>query len=281
MMKNIGWKLAAVASLSLGLLAAPAAYAGKGGSAGLIRSAIQSGSVDAITAELERAESLMCEECVGLVTNLLEDDRYAVREVAAWWFARRPALRDMLVTQMVDELATGTTIQVRNAADFLGRTVTYKALPTLRAAIHRADVGPEGKLAMVRAIKFMAHRDGNPVLVAAMADASPAVRAAAVSAWRDVRGQQSAAPVVGSLADADASVRAEAATVVGAMGELTARVQLEALVVGDADPVVRRNAAWALGKLGQAASRPALTTAAADKSGLVRMVARAALASLK
>lgn len=43
----------------------------------------------------------------------------------------------------------------------------------------------------------------------------------------------------------------------------------------------RRNAAWALGKVGTAASRDALTTATADKSGLVRMVARASLASLK
>ena len=57
--------------------------------------------------------------------------------------------------------------------------------------------------------------------------------------------------------------------------------QLEALVIGDADPIVRRNAAWALGKLGQTSSRQALTSASTDKSGLVRMTARAALASIK
>ena len=184
-MKNIGTKIAAVAFV---LFAASPAFAGKGGSAGLIRTAIQSGSVDAITAEIERAESLMCEECVGLVTNLLEDSRYEVREVAAWWFAKRPVLRDMLVVQLTEELATGTTIEARNAADFLGRTRTYKALPTLRAAIHR-EVGAEAKLAMVRAVKNMGHKDGSPVLVTAMSDASAPVRAAAVSAWRDLRGQ--------------------------------------------------------------------------------------------
>lgn len=275
-MKNIGTKIAAVAFV---LFAASPAFAGKGGSAGLIRSAIQSGSVDAITAEIERAESLMCEECVGLVTNLLEDSRYEVREVAAWWFAKRPALRDIMAAQFVDELATGNTIKTRNAADFLGRTKYYKSLPTLRAAISR-DIGVEAKVAMVRAVKFMAHKDGSPVLVTAMTDGNATVRAAAVTAWRDIRGQQSAAAVVGLLADSDATVRAEAATVVGALRETSARTQLEAIVVGDADAIARRNAAWALGKVGTAASRDALTRATADESGLVRMVARASLAKL-
>lgn len=276
-MKNIGTKIAAVAFV---LFAASPAFAGKGGSAGLIRSAIQSGSVDAITAEIERAESLICSECVPLVTNLLEDDRYEVREVAAWWFAKRPALRDIMAAQFTDELATGNTIKTRNAADFLGRTKTYKSLPTLRAAISR-DVGAEAKVAMVRAVKFMAHKDGNPVLVTAMSDGNATVRAAAVNAWRDIRGQKTAAAVVGLLGDSDATVRAEAATVVGAMGETSGRAQLELLVVSDADPIVRRNAAWALGKVGTSASRAALTTASADESGLVRMVARVSLASVK
>lgn len=279
-MKNIITKLAAVATISLGFLAAPA-EAGKGGSAGLIRSAIQSGSVDAIAAELERTESLMCSECVTLVTNLLESDKYEVREVAAWWFARRPSLRNMLAEQFVGELADGNTIQVRNAADFLGRTRTYTALPTLRAAINRTDVGAEGKLAMVRAVAFMGHKDGTPVLTSAMADADATVRAAAVEGWREIRGQVTATPVIGLLADESPLVRAAAAQVVGAMGELAARPTLETLVVIDADPLVRRNAAFALGKLGQAASRDALTTATNDSSGLVRRYASAALATLK
>jgi len=277
-MKNIGTKLAAVAFLAF--IASPA-YAGKGGSADKIRDAINSHSVDAITAEVERAESLTCSECVQMVTNLLEDDRYAVREVAAWWFAKRPALKDMIAVTMVDDLANGSTIKVRNAADFLGRTVTYTALPTLRAAIHRDNVGPEGKLAMVRAVSYMGHLGGNEVLVTAMADRDAGVRAAAATAWRDILGQTSAAPVVGLLTDADANVRAAAATTVGGMGHVAAAAQLEQLVVSDPDPIVRRNAAWALGKLQQSSSRVALATASTDKSGLVRMTAKAALASIK
>lgn len=276
-MNNIGTKLAAVAFV---LVAAAPAYAGKGGSAGLIRSAINSGSSDAIIAEVERAESLMCTECVDLVAGLLDDNRYEVREVAAWWLAKRPSLMNAFATQFVIELATGDTIQVRNAADFLGATRMYTALPTLREAIKR-DVGVEGKVAMVRAAGVLGNQGSIPVLTTAMGDTHAAVRAEAVRQWREILGQTKAGPVVGMLADADATVRAEAATIVGAMAETAGRAQLEALVVGDASPIVRRNAAWALGKLGQAASRAALTTATTDESGLVRLVAKAALATLK
>src|SRR5690606_38782258 len=160
-MKNIGTQLAAVA-LVLATAVGPA-YAGKGGSAGLIRSAIQSGSVDAIIAEIERAESLMCGECVDLVAGLLDDERYEVREGAAWWFAKRPALKDAMAQQFVVELASGDTIQTRNAADFLGRTKTYTALPALRVAIGR-QLGAEAKVAIVRAVELMGHKDGVPVL---------------------------------------------------------------------------------------------------------------------
>ncbi len=277
-MKNISTKLAAVAFV---LLAAGPALAGQGGSASLIRSAVQSGSVDAIIAEVERAESLKCSECVQLVTNMLEDDRYEVREVAGWWFARRANLRDMMIPDFIADLQTGTTVQVRNAADFLGATVSYTALPALRAAITRTDVGVDGKVAMVRAVKELGHKDGNPVLVSAMADASPVVRAAAVTAWRDIRGQVSAAPVAALLTDADAKVRAEAATVVGAMTHTASAATLEVMLLSDRDLYVRRNAAWALGKLGQSSSRPALTVAATDASGLVRGYAKAALATLR
>jgi HEAT repeat protein len=276
-MKNIAIKIAAAGLLAL----APAsALAGKGGSAAAIQAAVASTSTDAIIAEVERAESLICDECIQTITGLTEDPRFAVREVAAWWFARRPALRDMLVTQFAGDLPHGDTIKVRNAADLLGRTRTFTALPQLRAAIHRTDLGPEARLAVVRAAGFMAHTGGNEVLTTAMADTDPGVRAAAVTAWRDMLDQKSAQPVIALLGDRDANVRAQAAGVVGGMTEQGARGLLEAMVVGDPDPVVRRNAAWALGQLGNVGSRTALLRATSDKSGLVRGVAKAALAQL-
>lgn len=275
-MKNI-IKLAAVGLLAL---TPSAAFAGHGGSAEAIQAAVASGSTDAIAAELERTESLICPDCIPLVTNLTEDSRYAVREVAAWWFGRRPALRDMLVDGFVADLPHGDTTKVRNAADFLGRTRTLSAIAPLRAAIHRTDLGVEARLAVVRAIGYMGHTASNDVLVTAMGDSDASVRGAAVIAWRDMLGQQTAQPVVPMLADRDAFVRAQAATVVGGMGEQSGRAALEALVVNDLEPTVRRNAAWALGQLGNAASRAALIQATSDKSGLVSGVAKASLAKL-
>ena len=279
-MKNIALKVAAVGLLGLASLAPSTAFAGKGGSAAAIQAAVASRSTDAIVAEIERAESLICEECIQTITGLTEDSRFAVREVAAWWFARRPALKEMLASQFVAELPTGTTIQVRNAADFLGRTRTFAALPQLRTAIHRTDLGVEARLALVRAVGFMAHTSGNEVLTTAMADSDASVRAAAVVAWRDMLDQSSAQPVVALLGDSDANVRAQAAGVMGGMREQAGCAALEGLVVGDPDSVVRRNAAWALGQLGNASSAAALRRASTDASGLVRGVARAALGQL-
>jgi HEAT repeat protein len=276
-MKNISMKIAAVA---FAVLLPAVAFAGKGGSNAKLAAAVSSGSVDAIIAEAERMESLLCEECIQTMTNLTEDARYAVREVAAWWFARRPALKDMLASTFLDDLPRGDTTKVRNAADFLGATKTYTALPQLRATIHRSDLGVEARLALVRAAGTLAHTGGNEVLTTAMTDSDASVRAAAVSAWRDVLDQQNAQPVVALLGDSDANVRAQTATVVGAMHEQSGREALERLVVGDADSSVRRNAAWALGQLGNAASRAALVLASGDKSGLVRGVAKASLALL-
>jgi HEAT repeat protein len=276
-MKNIAIQLAAVGLLAL---TPSAALAGRGGSSEAIQAAIASGSSDAIAAELERTESLICDACIPLVTALTEDSRASVREVAAWWFGRRPALRDMLVDGFIADLPHGDTTKVRNAADFLGRTRTLSAIAPLRAAIHRGDVGVEGRLAVVRAIGAMGHPSSNDVVAAALADPDASVRAAAVTAWRGMFGQRTALPVVPLLGDLDASVRAQAAAVVGAMGEQAGRAALEAMVVGDLDPAVRRNAAWALGQLGNAASRAVLIQAASDRSGLVSGVARASLAKL-
>jgi HEAT repeat protein len=276
-MKNIRIKFAAVA---LVLCAAMPAYAGVGGSAEKIRSAVASGSVDAIVAEVERAEGLACDACVQIVTNLTEDSRYQVREVAAWWFAKRPAMKKMLADQFDGELLTGGTLKVRNAADFLGATMTYTALPNLRAAIRR-DVSADAKVAIVRALQVLGHNTANDALTFAMADRDAGVRAAAARAWREIYDQADAGPVVGLLADADADVRGEAATVIGGMKAAAGRAALEALVVSDPSPIVRRNAAWALGKLGQAASRDALLKASTDASSLVRLTAKAALAQVR
>ncbi len=276
-MKNL-IKLAAVAAL---VTAASPALAGKGGGAAQIKDAIASHSQDAILAEVERSESLICGECVTLITGLTDDARYPVRDVAAWWIARRPGLAKQLGAGFKTDLANGDSLHVRNAADFLGSSGTMDSLPQLRAAIHRGGLDSEAKLAMIRAVDRLGHIGGNEVLTTAMTDGDALVRAAAVRAWRDLRGQVGAAPVTALLSDSDASVRAEAATVVGGMRFATAVGTLETMATTDVSPLVRKNAAWALGKIGASSSRAALTTASNDASSYVRMTAKAALVSIR
>lgn len=278
-MTNMTKKLAAVV-FSLAAAVSPA-YAGRGGSADLIKSAVASGSIDAIVAEVERSEKLMCEACLDTMIALTEHERYEVREVAAWWFAKRPGAKKIMVDQMNDDLALGGSIKVRNAADFVGRVREFASLDELKTAIVRTDIDGDAKVAIVRAVGFMAHPKGNDILKLAMTDANAPVRAAAAVAWRDILGQTNATPIVSLLSDGDARVRAEAATVVGAYGERTARATLEALVLGDPDPFVRRNAAYALGRIGSWESSAALTAATFDSSGIVRGVAKGALTALK
>ncbi len=278
-MKTMSKKLAAVV-FSL-CAATSTSFAGRGGSAGAIKSAVASGSIDAIVAEVERAEKLICEACLDTMLALTEDSRFEVREVAAWWFAKRPGAKNILVSQMKDDLSLGGSIKVRNAADFVGRVREFSALGDLKTALGRTDITSEAKVAIVKAVGFMAHPKGNEILTVAMVDGNAPVRAAAIVAWRDILGQTSATPVIGMLGDSDAKVRAEAATVLGAYGELAARASLETLVVSDPDPFVRRNAAYALGKIGSWESSAALTRATLDSSGIVRGVAKGALTNLK
>jgi len=58
----------------------------------------------------------------------------------------------------------------------------------LRATITRGGLSSrsEESLDIVRAVGFMAHLSGNPILQTAMGDSDAAVRVAAVVAWRDV-----------------------------------------------------------------------------------------------
>src|SRR5262245_49069663 len=104
-----------VASVAL-VAFAGTATAGRGGSAANIQNAINSTSQDAIIAELERAERLVCDACIAPVMSLLDDSRYEVREAAAWWFARRPVMKVALAQQATADLAGSDSEMARNAA---------------------------------------------------------------------------------------------------------------------------------------------------------------------
>jgi HEAT repeat protein len=279
--KNITTLLWA-AVCSLALAATPTlAEAGKGGSASRIQNAVNTGSPDAIIAEIERAERLICGACVEPMMALLDDERYEVREAAAWWFSRRPAQKAELHDRSIADLHGSDSIRARNAADILGAFRHPQAIEPLAMAAQRADLAPEARLHAVRALGHIGHRDANVALAAAMGDTDAAVRLAAVNAWLEIRRQAGAAAVVPLIGDADQQVRRAAVSVAGNLREASARVALEERVVSDPDPVVRRNAAWALGRIGDSAARSALQAATADESSLVRRTAQVALGQLR
>ena len=270
-----------LAAVAFAIIAsASVASAGRGGSASKIRNAVATGSVDAIIAEIERAEHLVCQDCGDILTNLLDHDRYEVRQAAAWWFAKRPSVKTVYVTQMTDDLSSGTPRVVRNAADFLGTVKARGSIPALTTA-YRGMGDAEARRHIIRGVGRIGSQAGNALLVEGMADADASVRTEAVRWYRDILQQTDATPMVSLLADADETVRANAATSIGGLRGAVGRAQLEELVVNDPSAVVRRNAAWALGRIGDAASRDALTTAKNDASGLVRRTAAAALGQLR
>ena len=61
------------------LLSSPA-FAGFGSSSVAIKAAVQSGSVDAIVAELEKAEELPSQGAIAVVMPLVDHDSYRVRD---------------------------------------------------------------------------------------------------------------------------------------------------------------------------------------------------------
>lgn len=276
-MKQLFLAAAVVGSLTL---AGGTAEAGRGGSAARIQNAVATGSVDAIIAELERSERLICDACTPTVLDLLDNDRYELREAAAWWIARRPVLKTQLTERSVADLQGNDSRLARNAADVLGTFRHPQAVAALAAAVVRTDLSAEARMAAARALGTIGHRNANTALTAAMNDSDASVRLAAATSWLMIRKQQSAAPVIGLIDDADATVRAKAAGVVGELRDAAGRAALETALATDADPNVRRNAAWALGRIGDQASRAALTAATTDASSLVRSTAKAALAGL-
>lgn len=272
--------LSAAASM---LLAGTAqvADAGRGGSFARISNAINGGSEWAIIAELERAERLVCHACIEPVMRLLDDERYSIREVAAWWLARRPAHKSEVTQRSLGYLVSSDSKMVRNAADILGTFRHPVAIPALSTALARTDISAEARAHLAKALGTIGHPDANPALTTAMSDGDASVRLAAVSSWLDIRRQQSAAPVVPLISDSDLTVRRKAAAVVGSFRDSNGRVALENRLANDSDPVVRRNAAWALGRIGSEASRAVLQAATNDASGLVRRTAKQALRFLR
>lgn len=273
---------ASAVTAALLLLGGGAAQAGRGGSPQKIASAISSGSADAIKAELERAEYLVCAACVGHVLPLIDSNDVSVREVAAWWLVRRGTGRQVY-RDMLTRLSQPDSVKARNAADVLGEFAYPQAIPALGAALSNPIFDAEARAAMARALGSIRRPAAAAPLQAALGDREAPVRAAAVSALRKVEGFRDGSVAVPLVADADATVRSEAIYTVAEFRTAAAASALVNALETDTSADVRKRAAWALGQIhaSVAVAGPALNKASqTDASPLVRSLARTAIAGL-
>ncbi len=274
-------KLWILGSFAVALAVPGVARAGRGGSPQAIQQAIAADSVDAIQAELERAEHLVCAACVDLVMPLVDHPDHRVRRVAAWWLARRAAANQVQVA-MLNRLSQPVSTAARNAADVLGELHNPSSVPALGAALSNPTFSPEARAAMAQALGTIGRPACVTPLTAALADQEPAVRTAALVALRSIPGFRDASGAARLVGDGDPAVRAEAAVTVGTFHDASAAGALVA-ALNDPSANVRKKAAWALGQIRAPASvaGPALSNAATnDSSAAVRSLAHAALTRL-
>jgi len=282
MHKDKTMKLAVVAFLGISLAAAGTAVAGRGSSPQAVALAIRSGSPDAIKAELERAEHLVCVSCVDMVTPLLDNDNQGIREVAAWWIARRGVARTVRV-QMLTRLGQPDSVAARNAADVLGEFHYVSSIPALSAALSNPLFSSEARAHMAAALGRISRPEVVAPLTGALSVSDGVVQVAAMQALQSIAGLRDGAAVSPLLANGDANVRAEAATTLGMFHDANTTDALVTALHNDASPIVRKRAAWALGEIhaNTAVAGPALQAAVAnDASPFVRSLAAAALTRL-
>lgn len=272
------------------LVATPAAYAGFGSSSASLQTAVASGSVDAIVAELERAEELPSQGALAVVLPLVDHPSARVRDAAGWWLTRR-GVRTQVMADMTARLSGSDPIAARNAGDVLAAMRDVSTLPALGAYL-KAPLDEESGVSVAKAIGAIGHPSAISLLNTGLASSLAGVRAQSAASLRDMRAPRGSkvAAVTSSLlpllTDADANVRRQAAITVGFIGQsggdVTGAVAaLAPLATGDASSLVRKAAAWALGELKDGAARPALAQAQGDADPFVRSIASAALANLR
>jgi len=277
--------------VALGALSTPA-FAGFGSSAVALKAAVQSGSVDAIVAEIEKSEELPSLGAIDVVMPLIDHDSYRVRDAAGWWLTRR-GVRTQVIANMTARLQGSDPIAARNAGDVLAAMRDFSTVPALTAYLSK-PLDEDSGVAVARALGAIGHPTGLTGLTTALGSTLAGVRAQAAASIRDLRAPRgskvagSVAAMVPLLSDADANVRRQAAITVGFLGGndtvqgAGAITALSSTATGDPSATVRKAAAWALGQLKNGSARPALMQAQAnDSDPLVRSIASAALANLR
>lgn len=215
--------------------------------------AIQGGSPENLKATLEYGERVLCQECVPLLEKkLLESGSAKVREMAAWWLRRQPFAGPAVRRTLSEVVASDPSAERRaRAAEALGEFMDPHALDTLGTAA-KQDADPGVRAAAVRALARLNAPGAGALITAALADPVLAVRSAAVDVVLLVAGFRGFEGLLPLLADADASLRAHVARVVGELRLRDASGALTGLLMSDPSASVRKAAAWALGRIGGA-----------------------------
>jgi HEAT repeat protein len=260
-----------ITSITLGamLLVPSIADAGRGATWASLNNAISSGNQSAILSEIERAEKLPCASCIDLITPLIDDERWAVRDVAAWWLSKR-AVRVQVREDMHERLLSGDSVRARNAAQVLGRFMHPGALAALEVAVHDGQLDDDARVAAVDAIGMIGHIAGKDILEAALMSESEEVRAAAADTLRSIRGNVEGINIVPLLDDESPEVIRAAALSLGAIEETAAVADLiEVAQDGDLPDQVRKDATWALGQIGDGSAAGALKAISEDDSSMI------------
>ncbi|HEX4403686.1 MAG TPA: HEAT repeat domain-containing protein [Polyangia bacterium] len=274
--------LAFLASTLVVGAASGTALAGRGGSPQAIQSAIDANSVDAIQAELERSEHLVCSGCTDMVLPLVDHLNYRVRQAAAWWLARRGTSRQVYV-QMLNRLSQSDSTLARNAADVLGEFRAGSSIPALSAALSNPIFTGEARAAMAQALGNLGNSAAAAPLTQALTVQDPLVKAAALQALRSVPGFHDGTVAVSLVGDADSQVRSEAAVTLGILHTTAGANALVQALASDPSALVRKKAAWALGEMNaplSVAGTPLQLAATNDTNPFVRSIAQVAISRL-
>jgi HEAT repeat protein len=149
-----------------------------------------------------------------------------------------------------------------------------------RLADQLRTADPEGRREAAMGLSHFREKAVTSILVGALSDSSPTVRAAVVTALGHI-GDSSVVTSLTPLLAADKEVFVRKA-VAYALGRLSGSTSTTALLAGlkDKDPEVRGASAVSLGEHGDPATTVPLTSALSDKNPFVRARAAAALGSI-
>jgi hypothetical protein len=233
-----------------------------------------------LVALLEYGERVECHACVPLLQRaVLEHRDPEVRRISAWWLRHRIFALAPIMAQMKSVLATDTSATRRaRAALAIGEFMDPNGFEPLRDAA-MGDAEPTVRAAAVTALGRLNHSGANPILSVALRDAAVEVRRAAVGQILLVNFFRDHDALLETLVDSDDEVRMRSARLLGTFRVAEAVPALRGMLETDANVRVRQAAAWALGRIGGEAARGALRTLqTTESSSLVQNAIEVALA---